>query len=41
MVDRVSTAGQYSAILANLMTAEGRQTDALNRVSTQKNGLGP
>ena len=38
MVDRVSTAGSYSAILANLMAAEGRQTDAENRVSTQKNG---
>jgi flagellar hook-associated protein 3 FlgL len=38
MVDRVSTAGNYSAILANLMTAEGRQVDAENRVSSQKNG---
>jgi flagellar hook-associated protein 3 FlgL len=38
MVSRVSTAGSYSAILANLMAAEGRQTDAENRVSSQKNG---
>lgn len=38
MVDRVSTAGNYSAILANLMAAEGRQVDAENRVSSQKNG---
>ncbi len=39
MVDRISTAGGYSAILANLMAAENRQTDAENRVSTQKNGV--
>lgn len=38
MVDRVSTAGNYSAILANLMAAENRQTDAENRVSSTKNG---
>jgi flagellar hook-associated protein 3 FlgL len=38
MVDRVSTAGNYSAILANLMAAENRQVDAENRVSTTKNG---
>lgn len=38
MVDRVSTAGSYSAILANLMAAENRQVNAENRVSTQKNG---
>lgn len=38
MVDRVSTAGTYSAILANLMAAENRQVDAENRVSSQKNG---
>ena len=37
-MDRVSTAGSYSAILANLMAAEGRQTEATNRVSSQKNG---
>jgi flagellar hook-associated protein 3 FlgL len=38
MVDRVSTAGQYSAILANLMAAEGAQTNAENRFSSTKNG---
>lgn len=38
MVTRVSTAGNYSAVLANLMAAEARQTDAGNRVATQKNG---
>ncbi|HLZ75837.1 flagellin [Phenylobacterium sp.] len=38
MVDRVSTAGQYSAILANLMAAENAQTNAENRVSSTKNG---
>ncbi|HEX4713182.1 flagellin [Phenylobacterium sp.] len=37
-MDRVSTAGNYSAILANLMAAESRQVDAENRVSSQKNG---
>jgi flagellar hook-associated protein 3 FlgL len=38
MVTRVSTAGNYSAILANLMAAETRQVDAENRVSSGKNG---
>ena len=38
MVDRVSTAGQYSAILANLMTAEAQQTNAEDRVSSGVNG---
>lgn len=38
MVYRVSTAGNYSAILANLMAAENRQVNAENRVSSQKNG---
>ena len=38
MVDRVSTAGNYSAILANLMAAENRQVDAENRISSTKNG---
>ena len=38
MVNRVSTAGNYSAILANLMAAENRQVNAENRVSSQKNG---
>ena len=37
-MDRISTAGSYSAILANLMAAESRQNDAENRVSSQKNG---
>lgn len=37
-MDRISTAGSYSAILANLMNAENRQNDAVNRVSSQKNG---
>jgi flagellar hook-associated protein 3 FlgL len=37
-MDRVSTAGNYSAILANLMAAENRQVDAQNRVSSMKNG---
>ncbi|HXA40066.1 MAG TPA: flagellin [Phenylobacterium sp.] len=38
MVDRVSTLGTYSAILANLMAAENKQTNAENRVSSTKNG---
>ncbi len=38
MVTRISTAGNYGAVLANLMAAEARQVDAGNRVSTQKNG---
>lgn len=38
MVDRVSTAGVYSAILQNLMAAEAQQTNAENRVSSTKNG---
>src|SRR5215471_2863810 len=38
MVTRVSTAGNYSAILANLMAAEARQTNAETRVASQKNG---
>ena len=38
MVTRVSTAGNYSAILANLMAAEDRQVNAESRVSSQKNG---
>lgn len=37
-MDRISTVGNYSAILANLMAAEGRQVDAENRVSSTKNG---
>jgi flagellar hook-associated protein 3 FlgL len=38
MVDRVSTFGSYSAILANLMKAENAQTAAENKVSSTKNG---
>lgn len=38
MVDRVSTAGAYSAILQNLMQAENQQSNAENRVSSGKNG---
>jgi len=38
MVDRVSTAGQYSAILANLMTSEAQQTNAEDRVASGVNG---
>jgi flagellar hook-associated protein 3 FlgL len=37
-MDRVSTSGNYSAILANLMAAQQRQVDAGNEVATQKNG---
>lgn len=35
---RVSTVGNYSAVLANLMAAQQRQIDAGKTVSTQKNG---
>jgi flagellar hook-associated protein 3 FlgL len=38
MVDRVSTAATYSAILSNLMAAESAQTLAENKVSSGKNG---
>lgn len=38
MVTRVSTVGNYSAILANLMAAQQRQLEASERVSSQKNG---
>jgi flagellar hook-associated protein 3 FlgL len=37
-MDRVSTSGTYSAVLANLMAAQQRQVDAGIMVSTQKNG---
>jgi flagellar hook-associated protein 3 FlgL len=37
MVTRVSTIGNYSTVLANLMAAQQRQVDASERVSTQKN----
>ena len=39
MVTRVSTAGNYASVLANLMAAQGRQVDAGQRLSTQKNGV--
>ncbi|HEX5377979.1 MAG TPA: flagellin [Phenylobacterium sp.] len=35
---RVSTSGNYSAVLANLMAAQQRQIEAGNQVSTQKKG---
>ncbi len=38
MVTRVSTSGSYSAVLANLLAAQQRQTDAGSKVATQKNG---
>lgn len=38
MVTRVSTPGNYSAVLGNLLAAQQRQQDAGQRLSTQKNG---
>jgi flagellar hook-associated protein 3 FlgL len=38
MVTRVTTPGNYAAVLTNLLAAQGRQLDAGNRVATQKNG---
>ena len=38
MVTRVSTTGNYASILTNLMSAQMRQFDANERVSSQKNG---
>ena len=38
MVTRVSTVGNYSAILQNLLAAQARQADAGEQVATQKNG---
>ncbi len=35
-MNRIATAASYSAVLANLMAAEARQTDASNQVATQK-----
>lgn len=35
---RVSTSGNYSTVLANLMAAQQRQSEAGKQVSTQKNG---
>jgi flagellar hook-associated protein 3 FlgL len=37
-MDRVSTLGNYSAILANLMQTENAETVAENKVSSEKNG---
>jgi flagellar hook-associated protein 3 FlgL len=38
MVTRVTTPGNYSAVLANLLAAQQRQMEAGNKVATQKNG---
>lgn len=38
MVSRVSTGGNYSAVLANLISAQQRQMDAGTKVASQKNG---
>jgi flagellar hook-associated protein 3 FlgL len=38
MVTRVSTVGNYSAILQNLLAAQARQAEAGEQVATQKNG---
>jgi flagellar hook-associated protein 3 FlgL len=38
MVTRVTTPGNYSAVLANLLTAQRNQMEAGDKVSTQKNG---
>lgn len=38
MVTRVSTPGNYSAVLANLLAAQQRQMAAGEKVATQKNG---
>ena len=38
MVTRVTTPGNYAAILSNLLAAQGRQVEAGNKVATQKNG---
>ncbi|OHB36117.1 MAG: flagellin [Phenylobacterium sp. RIFCSPHIGHO2_01_FULL_70_10] len=37
-MSRISTGGNYSAVLANLIAAQQRQTDAGEKVSSQKNG---
>jgi flagellar hook-associated protein 3 FlgL len=39
MVTRVTTPGNYSAVLSNLLAAQQRQQDAGNRVATQRNGV--
>lgn len=38
MVNRVTTSGNYSAVLTNLLAGQQRQAEAGNRVSTQRNG---
>jgi flagellar hook-associated protein 3 FlgL len=38
MVTRVTTPGNYSAVLANLLTAQKNQMEAGDKVATQKNG---
>jgi flagellar hook-associated protein 3 FlgL len=38
MVSRVSTGGNYSVVLANLISAQQRQMDAGTKVASQKNG---
>ncbi len=38
MVTRVTTPGNYSAVLANLLVAQRNQMEAGDKVSTQKNG---
>ena len=35
-MDRVSTSGNYSVVLANLMAAQQRQLDAGTQVSSEK-----
>ena len=39
MVTRVTTSGNYSAVLANILAAQHRQQDAGTKVATQKNGV--
>ena len=38
MVTRVTTPGNYSAVLANLLAAQNRQMAAGDKVATQRNG---
>jgi flagellar hook-associated protein 3 FlgL len=38
MVSRVTTPGNYSAVLANLLAAQRRQMEAGDKVATQRNG---
>ena len=39
MVTRVTTPGNYSAVLTNILAAQHRQQEAGNKVATQKNGV--